>query len=106
MAETIKITTEQMRETVEEYKVAKESLKEAYEWMDRSLRMLDTCWRGAAYMAMKAQWDVTYKNIRMADLKMQDAIEELNATANLFDAREADTSAKFSQLDTGVSPYQ
>ena len=74
--------------------------------MDRALKMLDSCWKGPAYMAMKAQWDLTYKNIQMSEMKMQDAIDELNKTADLFDQNESNTASSFQQLDVGSSPFQ
>ena len=106
MAEAIKVSTEEMRNTVSEYTSAKASLTEAYQWMDRALKMLDSCWKGAAYMAMKAQWDLTYKNIQLSEAKMQDAIDELNATADLFDENESAQVSAFKSLDVGTSPFQ
>lgn len=106
MAELVKVSTEEMRDTVSRYITAKASLKEAYEWMDRALKTLDTCWKGAAYMAMKAQWDITYKNIQLSEAKMQDAIDELNKTADLFDANELAAISSFKSLDVGTSPFQ
>ncbi len=106
MSEMIKVSPEEMRQTVSEYTTAKASLKEAYEWMDRALKMLDSCWKGAAYMAMKAQWELTYKNIQLSEAKMQDAIDELNKTADLFDENETNTANTFKSLDIGSSPFQ
>ena len=106
MSEMIKVSTDEMRETVNQYTQAKASLATAYQSMDKALKVLDSCWKGAAYMAMKAQWDITYKNIELSDAKMQDAIDELNKTAELFDTNEETVASSFKALDIGSSPFQ
>lgn len=105
MAETIKVSTDEMRETVTQFVSAQNALRDAYTWMDRAVKVLDTAWKGAAYMAMKTQWDLTYKNIERANDKMQDAIDELNSTAELFDSNEAVQISSFQGLDIGTSPF-
>jgi len=105
MAERILVTTEEMRETVTEYQSAKGELQDAFSGLDRALKILESCWKGPAYMAMRAQWQVAYANIKRADDKMQDAVDELNTVANLFDENEAALQSTFSSLDTGTSPF-
>jgi len=56
-------------------------------------------------MAMRTQWQIAYANIKRADDKMQDAVDELNTVANLFDENEATLQSTFSSLDTGTSPF-
>jgi uncharacterized protein YukE len=73
--------------------------------MDRAVKVLDTAWKGMAYTAMRAQWSLTYKNIERANDRMQDAIDELNQTAELFDSNESVQISSFQSLDVGTSPF-
>ena len=105
MAERILVTTDEMRQTAAEYVSAKAGLQDAFSSLDRALNILESCWKGPAYMAMRAQWDIANKNIRRADEKMQDAVDELNAVAELFDQNESTIQSTFGSLDTGTSPF-
>lgn len=105
MAEIIKVSTEEMRHTVTEFIAAQRELDEAYKWMDRAVKMLDNCWKGTAYSVMRTQWTVTYNNIARADERMQDAIDELNKSAELFDSNESVQISSFQALDMGTSPF-
>jgi len=105
MAEKILVTTEEMRQTAIAYQGAQGELQDAFSELDRALKILESCWKGPAYMAMRAQWNIAYGNIKRADEKMQDAIDELNTVANLFDENEATLQSTFSSLDTGTSPF-
>jgi len=105
MAEKILVSTEEMRETVTEYQSAKGELQDAFSSLNRALKILESCWKGPAYMAMRAQWDIAHANIKRADDKMQDAVDELNTVANLFDENEATLQSTFGSLDTGTSPF-
>ena len=105
MAEKILVTTEEMRQTAAQYQSAQGDLQGAFSELDRALKILESCWKGPAYMAMRAQWNIAYGNIKRADDKMQDAVDELNKVANLFDDNEARLQSTFSSLDIGTSPF-
>lgn len=105
MAEIIKVSTDEMRDTVTQFTTAQSNLQEAYTWMDRAIKVLDTCWKGTAYMAMMTQWNLTYKNIETANERMQDAIDELNKSADLFDTSESNLTSGFNGLEIGSSPF-
>ena len=105
MAERILVTTEEMRQTATRYQSAQGELQSAFSEMDRALNILESCWKGPAYLAMRTQWNIAYKNIKRADEKMQDAVDELNTVANLFDESESSIQSSFGSLDTGTSPF-
>lgn len=105
MAEIIKVSVDEMRETASQYVAAQSALVEAYNRMDRAVKVLDTVWNGDAYTVMRTQWNLTYKNIERADERMQDAIDELNASANLFEENELRSVNTFNSLDVGTSPF-
>ncbi len=105
MAEIIKVSTEEMRNTASQYVAAQAALEEAYDRMDRAVRVLDSAWKGEAYTLMRMQWSLTYKNIERANERMQDAIDELNQSADLFDANETRQVSAFQSLDVGTSPF-
>ena len=105
MAERILVSTEEMRQTATQYQSAQGVLQNSFSELDRALKILETCWKGPAYMAMRTQWNIAYGNIKRADEKMQDAIDELNKVANLFDENESQLQSTFGSLDTGTSPF-
>lgn len=105
MADRITVSTDEMRETVIKYQSAKSTLSDAYERMNRAIKILDTCWRGVAYNVLRQKWVETYRNIVRANERMQDAIDELNATANLFDENESRQVGGFQAMDVGTSPF-
>ena len=105
MAEIIKVSSDQMRDTVTQFVAAQSNLSEAYNRMDRAVKILDSCWKGAAYLAMRTQWGLTYKNIERANERMQDAIDELNESAQLYDSNESVLISNFQSLDVGNSPF-
>lgn len=105
MAEIIKVSADEMRETATQYVSAQAALQEAYDNMDRAVRVLDSAWKGEAYVAMRTQWNLTYKNISTANERMQDAIDELNASANLFENNEMKIVNAVQSLDVGTSPF-
>lgn len=105
MAEIIKVTTDEMRQTAARYQSAQGELQTAFSQLDRALNILESCWKGPAYMAMRTQWQIAYGNIKRADDKMQDAVDELNKVANLFDQNESTIQSSFSALDTGTDPF-
>ena len=105
MAEIIKVSTDEMRQTVSRFTTAQRRLDEAYTHMDRCVSLLDGRWTGPAFLAMQTQWRLMYNNIRQANEKMQDAIDELNATADLFDQNESKITGNFQSLEVGSSPF-
>lgn len=105
MAERILVSTEEMRQTAARYQSAQGDLQNAFSDLDRALNILESCWKGPAYLAMRTQWNVAYKNIKRADEKMQDAVDELNTVAQLFDQNESQLQSTFGSLDTGTSPF-
>lgn len=105
MAEIIKVSTDQMRDTVSRFVSAQSTLRDAYDRMDRAVKVLDSAWKGIAYTAMRTQWSLTYKNIERANERMQDAIDELNRSAELFDSNESMQISTFQALDVGTSPF-
>lgn len=105
MADIIHVSTEEMRNTAQKYVAAQNRLDVAYRRMDRAIKILDSAWVGPAYAAMCAQWKLVYNNISRSYEKMQDAIDELNCVANLFDEKEALHINAFESLDVGTSPF-
>lgn len=105
MAERILVTTEELRQTAGEHVAAQAELQDAFSKLDSALNILESCWKGPAYLAMRAQWQVAYGNIKRANDKMQDAIDELNTVAGLFDDNESTVQSSFEALETGKSPF-
>lgn len=105
MAEIIKVSTQQMRETAQNYTSAKQELENAYQNMDKAIKTMDKLWSGPAYVTMLATWAAVYKNIALSELRMKDAIDELNASAQIFDTTEGQTKSKAGALEQGKSPF-
>lgn len=105
MAEMIRVSVPEMQITVEKYQASKNKLEDSFNAMDQALKILDTCWRGAAYEAFMATWRVTNGKIKHAEAKMADAIDELNASMQLFTENEQEITRKVSELEVGHSPF-
>lgn len=105
MAEIIRVSTDQMRNTVRRFESAQATLGDAYRRMDQAIANLGCGWKGEAFAAMRAKWSLIYSNICRSNEKMQDAIDELNASADLFDENEMKQLQKFESLDVGDSPF-
>lgn len=105
MAEIIKVSTDEMRETASQYAAAQAQLQQAYDNMDRIVDRLDGVWKGDAYLAMRTRWGLVYRNISTAYERMQDAIDELNVSANLFENNEMKIVNAVQSLDVGTSPF-
>lgn len=105
MAETIKVSTEKMRETIQRYRSAEATLFEAYQRMNRTFEDLGYGWKGKAFADLRVKWTLIYSNIKRARHRMNDAIEELDYSAHIFDRTEEKNKSGFESLSVGSSPF-
>lgn len=101
----ILVPLDQMRDSIAGFTNAQDHLQNSYRNMERAMDALEHVWNGVAQAAMRYQWHTIYGNISQADAKMEDAIDELRATLELFTDNEQNTSASFAALDYGESPF-
>ena len=73
--------------------------------MEKAMNALNNTWSGIAHLMLEYQWHSIYGNITKADEKMEDAINELRVTHDLFDKNEKNVSSDFFSLDIGDSPF-
>ena len=105
MADIIHVSTEELRSAVQSYTNCKQQLQTAYLQMSNAVRTVDASWNGDASETFKNQFDAMYKNMEQTEAKVQDAIDELTKTAEIFDDKELTTQNAFSSLDVGTSPF-
>ena len=105
MADRIRVSTAELRTAVEKYNNVKGQIQNAYLQMSNAVREVDVSWNGAASEAYKNQFDLLYKNIEQTELKVQDAVDELLKTAEIYDEQETGISQTFADLDIGTSPF-
>jgi WXG100 family type VII secretion target len=103
MAERILVSTEEMRNTVSTYESNKSKQQTAYLQMSNAVRTLDGFWDGPASEVFKGAFNALYKNLETSEQRMQDAIDELKKSADLYDQTNDDISGKMGQLEAGSS---
>lgn len=101
----ILVPLEEMENSIASFVSAQDHLQGSYKNMERAMDSLERVWSGVAQLAMRYQWHTIYGNISKADEKMEDAINELRVTLNLFKQNEQNVSSSFAALDTGESPF-
>jgi len=105
MAEKILVSTEEMLNTVSVYEANKAKQQVAYLQMSNAVRTLDGFWDGPASEVFKAAFNALYRNLETSEQRMQDAIDELKQSAELFEEAEAvEISGKMGELEAG-NPY-
>ncbi len=105
MADMIHVSTEELRTAVSKYNTLKGQLQMAYLQMSNAVRSVDSSWNGDASEAFKAQFDQLYKNIEQTEANVQDAVDELTRTAEIYDEIEQANLQQFANLDIGTSAF-
>ena len=105
MAETIRVSTDELRAAVGKYNTLKDQLRTSYLEMSNAVRSVDVSWNGDASEAFKAQFDALYRNIETTEARMQDAIDEMTRTAELYDEVEQTAKQTFANLNVGTSAF-
>ena len=105
MADVLKVTPEELRNTASQFKTYQGNLQTAYLQMSDAVRSLDTTWNGDASEQFKAQFDAMYKNLSQTEQKMTDAVDELTKAAGVYEEVENSIKSMASALDEGTSPF-
>lgn len=105
MADVIKVSTQELINAVSNFKTQQMQLQNAYLLMYRNIHGLDGKYVGDASEALKDQFEQMYKNIEQTEAKVQDAVDELQKTADIVDEVEANLQSAFRGLDTGTDPF-
>jgi len=103
MAEIITVSLDQMTATASAYTTQKGAQSVAYQAMKAAVDSVD--WTGSAAEAYKAQFQEFFANIEMSEQKMQDAVDELNKTYNLFSDATTTVTTTVQSLDVGTNPF-
>lgn len=99
----ILVSTAEMQATIQRYNSARDTMNDAFSAMEQAMDHLDNCWKGPAWAAYLAKWNIIYANIRRSDEAMQKAIEGLNNTINEMEQGEGNVGTAASNLDTGTA---
>lgn len=99
----ILVSTAEMQATIQKYNSAREVMNDAFSAMEQAMDHLDNCWKGPAWAAYLAKWNVIYANIKRSDEAMQKAITGLTNTVNEMEQSEGNVGTAASSLDTGTS---
>ena len=105
MAEVVKVSTEEMISTVNAYNTQKGAQQSAYSAMKSSVTSLHGPWMGDSAQAFQDQFAQFFSNLEQSEAKMQDAIDELRESANIFEETESATGNSARALDVGSSPF-
>ena len=106
MAETIKVSTEEMQATLNTYNTQKAAQLTAYESMKTTVSGLSGGWIGEASQSFQNQFQTYYANIAQSEQKMADAVDELAKANELFTATEVQSlKSGATALEVGRSPF-
>jgi len=107
MADFIQVDTESLATCVAEYKRALGSLEECTNTYQSALEALEIDYRGVAYAAMSVKVAAMLNNIKSSFNNIQDAIAELEESAQIGGQTEDDRKRYIAALDRGeASPLQ
>lgn len=82
---TIKVSKEQMEETINQFKSAKEQLSSAYGQMAAEVMALNSSWNGEASEAFVNRFSDLTANIKTSDATMEQAITGLKTAAEIYE---------------------
>ena len=106
MAETIKVSTEQMESTISSYNTQKGAQSTAYAAIKSAVSGLQGTWMGEAAQAFQDRFAQYYQNVEQSEAKMQDAVDELRKTIDLMTEAEKDKNQTTAQsLEIGTNPF-
>ena len=105
MADVLKVTPEELKNTASQFKTYQGNLQTAYLQMSDAVRTLDTTWNGEASEQFKSQFDAMYKNLSQTEQKMTDAIDELLKAADIYEEVENSIKGQVDALEEGTSPF-
>ena len=105
MADVLKVTPEELRNTASQFKTYQGNMQTAYLQMSDAVRTLDGTWNGDASEQFKAQFDSMYNNLKQTEDKMADAIDELMKAFDIYTEAENNIKAQVDALDEGTSPF-
>ena len=105
MADVLKVTPEELRNTASQFKTYQGNMQTAYLQMSDAVRTLDGTWNGDASEQFKTQFDNMYKNLSQTEDKMNDAVDELTKAAGIYEQVENSNKSQMASLDVGTSPF-
>lgn len=102
MADHIKVSTEEIVAAINKYNEAQDKLEDAYDQIQAARDHLDNCYKGPAYVALRAKLANIYGNVKSADIAINETITALVKTNNLVLKTETqDNPSKINALDEG-----
>ena len=105
MAEKIKVDAAAMAATIAKYTAEKAKLMEALQTCTKASQLIARSWAGPSFGIMCIKLADTYKNLFQSEKKMDDAIEELKKSIDIFDNAEKTIVSSINALDVGTSPF-
>lgn len=104
-SDRITVPLDEMTATIGRYELAHDELEDSYVNLSRAMDALDKAWKGIAYLEFRYQLSSIRGNIERADEKMQDAVDELKKTYDIFTNVERSNTSMMAGLDIGTSPF-
>ena len=105
MAERVLVTPEEMLQTMQVYNTQKAAQSTAFNSMLNAVNTLASAWTGVAFDTFRQQFTQFHNNLKMSEAKMQDAVDELRASSEIFQSAEEKNRTAAAGLDIGTSPF-
>lgn len=107
MADQIRVESSELEACVAAYKTSLNTLEDAVNTYERALDALRNDWTGRAFAAMSAKVLSLVLQIRNSFQRVNDAMEELNFTKDLFEQNETGIKTNINSLEEGTkSPFE
>lgn len=99
----ILVSVPEMEAAINKYEDARSTLQDSFNRLEAAKNHLDNCYKGPAYLALCARWQVIYANVKTAENAVQAAVTGLQNTIAQMTDVEAEVKADGGKLETGTS---
>ena len=101
MADKILVSVQEMEATINRYTDSRNTMENARQHMEKALDNLNNCWKGPAWAAMMAQWQLINANIKNSDMAIGRSINGLKSSIATYEQHESEITAKANALEVG-----
>ena len=101
----IKVSVEELRNTVNKFKTCKQELTAAYSRMNTAITVLNSSWNGEASEAFFNRFSELARNVQTSDPTMDQAITGLEKAAGIYEETEG-TNAGIADSMTDAPAFQ
>ena len=103
-ADRIKVSTNEMNQTIGRYESARNTMQQAFTALDSAKQHIDRCCDGPAKAIYMAKWANISINIHRSNDAIDATINSLRNVINTMTETEENVGSKATSLDVGTTP--